>query len=152
MYYQYHLDKSNPHIHIGVVPITHDGRLSAKILFCPKHLSNYKLIFIVRFLSITDLNKVNITLLVLRNIFLLTSTGTWLTESYPPNLKRTKFNTKNDSRTLRTNMKPWTHLCPLWAQMVHLEKISKPLIFITDKPKVPSTFTPMAPLEAAISR
>lgn len=38
MYCQCHLDESNPHIHIGVVPITSDGRLSAKSLFCPKTL------------------------------------------------------------------------------------------------------------------
>ena len=38
MYCQCHLDESNPHIHIGVVPITSDGRLSAKVLFCPKTL------------------------------------------------------------------------------------------------------------------
>ena len=38
MYCQCHLDESNPHIHIGVVPITPDGRLSAKSLFCPKTL------------------------------------------------------------------------------------------------------------------
>ena len=38
MYCQCHMDESNPHIHIGVVPITHDGRLSAKVLFCPKTL------------------------------------------------------------------------------------------------------------------
>ena len=38
MYCQCHMDESNPHIHIGVVPITRDGRLSAKVLFCPKTL------------------------------------------------------------------------------------------------------------------
>ena len=38
MYCQCHMDESNPHIHIGVVPITPDGRLSAKVLFCPKTL------------------------------------------------------------------------------------------------------------------
>ncbi|MBR4903293.1 MAG: plasmid recombination protein [Selenomonadaceae bacterium] len=38
MYCQCHLDESNPHIHIGVVPITPNGRLSAKSLFCPKTL------------------------------------------------------------------------------------------------------------------
>ena len=38
MYCQCHMDESNPHIHIGIVPITPDGRLSAKSLFCPKTL------------------------------------------------------------------------------------------------------------------
>lgn len=38
MYCQCHLDESNPHIHIGIVPITPDGRLSAKSLFNPKSL------------------------------------------------------------------------------------------------------------------
>ena len=38
MYCQCHLDESCPHIHIGVIPITSDGRLSAKALFSPKTL------------------------------------------------------------------------------------------------------------------
>ena len=38
MYCQCHLDESNPHIHVGIVPITSDGRLSAKSLFSPKTL------------------------------------------------------------------------------------------------------------------
>ena len=38
MYCQCHLDESNPHIHVGIVPITPDGRLSAKSLFSPKTL------------------------------------------------------------------------------------------------------------------
>lgn len=38
MYCQCHLDEATPHIHVGVVPITADGRLSAKILFTPKTL------------------------------------------------------------------------------------------------------------------
>ena len=38
MYCQCHMDESNPHIHIGIVPITSDGRLSAKNLFNPKSL------------------------------------------------------------------------------------------------------------------
>ena len=38
MYCHCHLDESNPHVHIGIVPITPDGRLSAKSLFCPKTL------------------------------------------------------------------------------------------------------------------
>lgn len=38
MYCQCHMDESNPHIHVGIVPITSDGRLSAKSLFCPKTL------------------------------------------------------------------------------------------------------------------
>ena len=38
MYCQCHLDESNHHIHIGIVPITADGRLSAKFLFTPKTL------------------------------------------------------------------------------------------------------------------
>lgn len=31
-------DESNPHIHVGIVPVTTDGRLSAKSLFNPKTL------------------------------------------------------------------------------------------------------------------
>ncbi len=38
MYCHCHLDESNPHIHVGIVPITPDGRLSAKTLFSPKTL------------------------------------------------------------------------------------------------------------------
>ena len=38
MYCQCHLDESNPHIHVGIIPITPDGRLSAKSLFSPKTL------------------------------------------------------------------------------------------------------------------
>lgn len=38
MYCQCHMDESSPHIHVGIVPITPDGRLSAKSLFCPKTL------------------------------------------------------------------------------------------------------------------
>ena len=38
MYCHCHLDESSPHIHIGIVPITSDGRLSAKSLFSPKTL------------------------------------------------------------------------------------------------------------------
>ena len=38
MYCQCHLDESNPHIHVGVVPVTSDGRLCAKELFSPKTL------------------------------------------------------------------------------------------------------------------
>ena len=38
MYCQCHIDESNPHIHVGIVPITPDGRLSAKSLFNPKSL------------------------------------------------------------------------------------------------------------------
>lgn len=38
MYCHCHLDESNPHIHIGIVPVTSDGRLSAKSLFNPKSL------------------------------------------------------------------------------------------------------------------
>ena len=38
MYCQCHLDESNPHIHIGVIPVTSDGRLSARDVFNPKTL------------------------------------------------------------------------------------------------------------------
>lgn len=38
MYCQCHLDESNPHIHIGIVPVTPDGRLSARDVFTPKTL------------------------------------------------------------------------------------------------------------------
>lgn len=33
-----HLDESNPHIHIGIIPVTPDGRLSARDVFNPKSL------------------------------------------------------------------------------------------------------------------
>ena len=35
IYCQCHLDESNPHIHIGIVPVTSDGRLSARDVFNP---------------------------------------------------------------------------------------------------------------------
>ena len=38
MYCHCHLDEHNPHVHIGVIPITPDGRLSARDLFNPKSL------------------------------------------------------------------------------------------------------------------
>lgn len=38
MYCHCHMDESNPHIHIGVLPVTPDGRLSARDLFNPKSL------------------------------------------------------------------------------------------------------------------
>ena len=38
MYCQCHLDEANPHIHVGIVPVTSDGRLSAKALLSPKTL------------------------------------------------------------------------------------------------------------------
>ena len=38
MYCQCHLDESNPHIHVGIVPVTPDGRLSARDVFNPKSL------------------------------------------------------------------------------------------------------------------
>ena len=38
MYCHCHMDESSPHIHVGIVPVTPDGRLSAKSLFCPKTL------------------------------------------------------------------------------------------------------------------
>lgn len=38
MYCHCHLDEYNPHIHIGVIPVTKDGRLSARDLFNPKSL------------------------------------------------------------------------------------------------------------------
>ena len=38
MYCQCHMDEANPHIHVGIVPITPDGRLSAKSLFNPQSL------------------------------------------------------------------------------------------------------------------
>lgn len=40
MYCQCHLDEATPHIHIGVIPVTIDGRLSAKALFTPKSLEH----------------------------------------------------------------------------------------------------------------
>lgn len=38
MYCHCHLDEHNPHVHIGVIPVTKDGRLSARDLFNPKSL------------------------------------------------------------------------------------------------------------------
>ena len=38
MYCHCHMDEHNPHVHIGVIPITPDGRLSARDLFNPKSL------------------------------------------------------------------------------------------------------------------
>ena len=38
MYCYCHLDEHNPHIHIGIIPVTPDGRLSARDLFNPKSL------------------------------------------------------------------------------------------------------------------
>lgn len=38
MYCQCHMDESNPHIHIGIVPVTSDGRLSARDVFSPLSL------------------------------------------------------------------------------------------------------------------
>ena len=38
MYCHCHLDEHNPHVHIGVIPATPDGRLSARDLFNPKSL------------------------------------------------------------------------------------------------------------------
>lgn len=38
MYCYCHMDESKPHIHIGIVPVTVDGRLSARDLFSPKSL------------------------------------------------------------------------------------------------------------------
>ena len=38
MYCHCHLDESNPHIHIGIIPVTPDGRLSARDVFNPKSL------------------------------------------------------------------------------------------------------------------
>ena len=38
MYCHCHLDEYNPHVHIGVIPITKDSRLSARDLFNPKSL------------------------------------------------------------------------------------------------------------------
>ena len=40
MYCQCHMDEATPHIHVGVVPVTTDGRLSAKSLFTPKSLEH----------------------------------------------------------------------------------------------------------------
>ena len=38
MYCHCHMDERNPHIHIGIIPVTPDGRLSARDLFNPKSL------------------------------------------------------------------------------------------------------------------
>ena len=38
MYCHCHMDEHNPHVHIGIIPVTPDGRLSARDLFNPKSL------------------------------------------------------------------------------------------------------------------
>lgn len=38
VYCHCHMDESNPHIHIGIIPVTPDGRLSARDVFNPKSL------------------------------------------------------------------------------------------------------------------
>ena len=38
LYCQYHLGEDNPHIHVGIMPVTPDGRLSASNLFAAKSL------------------------------------------------------------------------------------------------------------------
>ena len=38
MYCHCHMDESNPHIHIGIVPVTSDNRLSARDVFSPRSL------------------------------------------------------------------------------------------------------------------
>ena len=38
MYCHCHMDEHNPHVHIGVIPVTPDGRLSARDLFNPESL------------------------------------------------------------------------------------------------------------------
>ena len=45
MYCQCHMDESNPHIHIGVIPVTSDGRLSARDIFTPKSLESLQTAF-----------------------------------------------------------------------------------------------------------
>lgn len=40
VYANVHMDEKTPHMHLGVVPITKDGRLSAKSLFTPSELKN----------------------------------------------------------------------------------------------------------------
>ena len=45
MYCYCHMDESNPHIHIGVVPVTSDGRLSARDIFTPKSLESLQTAF-----------------------------------------------------------------------------------------------------------
>ena len=38
IYCHCHMDERNPHVHIGIIPVTPDGRLSARDLFNPKSL------------------------------------------------------------------------------------------------------------------
>lgn len=45
MYCQCHLDESNPHIHVGVMPVTSDGRLSAREMFNPQTLEQLQTFF-----------------------------------------------------------------------------------------------------------
>jgi len=45
LYCQYHLGEDNPHIHVGIIPVTPDGRLSAKSLFTPKSLEILQSVF-----------------------------------------------------------------------------------------------------------
>ena len=37
-----HMDETTPHLHVGVVPITQDGRLSAKAIFTKTEMKPYK--------------------------------------------------------------------------------------------------------------
>ena len=45
MYCYCHMDEANSHIHIGVIPVTKDGRLSARDLFNSKHLELLQTLF-----------------------------------------------------------------------------------------------------------
>ena len=40
-----HLDEATPHMHLGIVPVTPDGRLSAKDIFTPKELRELQTAF-----------------------------------------------------------------------------------------------------------
>lgn len=44
---QVHMDETTPHMHLGLVPITADGRLSAKSLFTPRELQRLQTDFVL---------------------------------------------------------------------------------------------------------
>ena len=57
MYCHCHLDESNPHIHVGIVPVTKDGRLSARDVFNPKSLEKLQTDFHLQVSSLYGLER-----------------------------------------------------------------------------------------------
>lgn len=52
-----HMDENTPHLHLGVVPITDDGRLSAKSLFDKKELKSLQTDFALKVGSVYGLER-----------------------------------------------------------------------------------------------